>query len=196
MADEPFIDPQSRPDLTVNLDSRVGDLSARQLSDILGTSSASAKPLAEKNAVKEIKDTVDHKAQGKEILDNKHHKEQKDHKDQKEQKDTKDHKEQKDTKDTKDHKEQVDHKAQKDHKDQKDGIKDGLKDHGKEFLKEIEKQIKEVKENDEGKTVGGEGKFDEGQGGINQVSQPGIDELVQRVSGLEQQVAAQQGGGG
>jgi len=40
MAEQPFISSEERPDLTVDLDARVGDLTVRQLSEILGSTSS------------------------------------------------------------------------------------------------------------------------------------------------------------
>src|SRR6516165_6909681 len=104
MAQEPFINPEERPDLTVDLNTRVGDLTVRQLSEILGSPSSPAK-LKELVAAKEPKDLA------------KEPKEFKDHKDIKDHKDPKEHKDQKDNKD---------HKDPKDQKDQKEGLAEKL----------------------------------------------------------------------
>jgi hypothetical protein len=119
------------------MESKIGDLTVRQLSDILRQGPSSLTKAIEK--VPHIEKI------GKELKDSKDSKEQKDHKE---------------------------HKDQKDHKDQKEGIKDGHK----EVMKE-----KDVP--DGSSKSPGEGP----QGGP--VIQPGIDALVQRVSGLEQEVA-------
>ena len=110
MAQEPFINPEERPDLTVDLNTRVGDLTVRQLSEILGSPSSPAK-LKELVAAKEPKDLA------KEPKEFKDHKDIKDHKDPKEHKDQKDNKDHKDPKDTKDH---------KDIKDRKEGLAEKL----------------------------------------------------------------------
>jgi len=112
MAEEPFISAGERPDLTIDLESRVGDMTVRQLSQLLGPGP---------QAVKQIKETL--KIEGKEAKeekDSKDHKDPKDTKDQKDTKDVKDPKDQKDTKDQKDHKDQKDQKDGKDTKDHKD----------------------------------------------------------------------------
>ena len=203
MANEPFIDPQSRPDLTVDLNSKVGDLSVRQLSDILGSSAKTPIKTPEKMVVEKLlkehpdKPIVKDHKDGK---DSKDHKEPKDHKDQKDQKDhkePKDTKDQKDQKEHKEHKDSADQKLTKDHKDGKDHKettkehKDLIKDNIKEQIKEqIKEEFKEgIKEEVD--------KIDEGPldpGGP--VEQQGIDSLIQRVSGLEQQVATLQQAGG
>src|SRR6266436_2759426 len=106
MVQEPFIDSSKRPDLTINLESRVGDITVRQLSEILGSAAAKSKELP--SLAKEGKDPL---KEDKDIKDHKDHKEPKDHKDQKDKKDHKDHKnehkEQKDIKDHKDRKEDI-----------------------------------------------------------------------------------------
>src|SRR6516162_1599124 len=133
MAEQPFIAAEERPDLTVDLNARVGDLTVRQLSEILGSASSPAKlkelPQAAKDIVKEQgkeekeikdrKDFKDHKdpKEHKDQKDRKDHKDPKDHKDQKDQKDPKDHKDQKDNKDHKDPKDPKDHKDFKDRKE-------------------------------------------------------------------------------
>ncbi len=148
---EPFIPSDQRPDLTIDMSQKVGELTARDLSTILGNAGTNLAKLKEigkeihKEFVKEpLKEVV------KEFKDRKDHKETKDHKDPKEQKDSKD---------SKDHKEQVDQKAQKEAKDHKDpkehkDLKDhndtkGQKDHKdhkdhKEIAKEHKELIKEV----------------------------------------------------
>jgi hypothetical protein len=148
---QPFVPKEQRPDLSIDLNQKVGEMTVRDLATLLGGGSSAVKlkeALKEKETaiekgvikdnLKDIKDTKDHKEpkDRKEQKDNKDHKDQKDPKDikdhkdpkdAKDQKDTKDHKdpkdpkEQKDQKDAKDHKDQADHKAEKDHKDLKDG---------------------------------------------------------------------------
>ena len=200
MAQDPMIGSEDRPDLTIDLESWVGDLTVRQLSEILGqaggSTGSSAAQLKQAAPDKLLKEDFLEKFPGKEfkdVKDNKERKEQKDHKepkDQKDQKELKDHKEPKDQKDQKEHKDhkdqkdsadnkaQKDHKENKDHKDQKDR-KEDLKDGHKEFLKEFEKVIKDQPE----------GKLEaEGPGGPV-AAQPGLDELLRRVSGLEQEVS-------
>ena len=43
MAQEPFVSSEQRPELTVDVNTRVGDLTVRQLSEILGSASSAAK---------------------------------------------------------------------------------------------------------------------------------------------------------
>ena len=178
MAKEPFIGSEERPDLTLNLDSRLGDLTVRQLSQILGSAGSQAK-LKELQAIekftikepgKEAKDQKDHKdskdhkdpKEGKDQKDTKDNKDPKDQKEQKDNKDQKDHKDPKDTKDQKDHKEPKDHKDSKDHKDIKDNLLEKLPPdkHPLDKLPEVTQS----------------------NGGSQ-----GIDSLVQRSSRLEQE---------
>ena len=155
---EPFIPSDQRPDLTIDMSQKVGELTVRDLSTILGNAGTNLPKLKEigkeihKESIKEpLKEVV------KEFKDRKDHKETKDHKDPKEQKDTKDskdhkeqvdqkaHKEAKDHKDPKEHKDLKDHndtKGQKDHKDHKDH-KEIAKDH-KEIAKDHKELVKEV----------------------------------------------------
>ena len=166
MAQEPFVSSEQRPELTVDVNTRVGDLTVRQLSEILGSASSAAKskelPLTAKDIkepVKEDKDIKDHK-------DSKEHKDPKEHKDQKDNKDHKDPKDPKDTKDPKDHKEPKD---TKDHKDIKDR-KEDLKEH------------KEPKEPvDAAPSIRG------AEGGATAPS--GLEDIIQRIARLEQDVA-------
>src|SRR6516162_7167474 len=127
MSEEPFISSEERPDLTVDLNARVGDLTVRQLSEILGGSGSSAKlkelPQSAKDIKEPIKEPFKEHKDIKDRVDSKAHKDPKDHKDQKDSKDhkdPKDHKDQKDQKDPKDHKDQKDNKDHKDPKDPKD----------------------------------------------------------------------------
>ncbi len=188
---EPFIPSDQRPDLTINMSQKVGELSVRDLSTILGIAGTNLPKLKEigkeihKESVKEpLKEVV------KEFKDRKDHKETKDHKDPKEQKDTKD---------SKDHKEQVDQKGQKDAKDHKDpkehkDLKDhndtkGQKDHKdhkdhKEIAKEHKELLKEVLVEHVPILVN------------NDPPPPGdpqlmnvLDGLIQRLTGLESQIA-------
>jgi hypothetical protein len=191
MSDKPFISSEERPDLTVDLNARVGDLTVRQLSEILSGSGSSAKlkelpqsakeikePIKEPfKEQKDIKDQVDSKAHKdpkdhKDQKDNKDHKDPKDQKDQKDQKDPKDHKDQKDNKDHKDPKDPKDHKDQKDHKDPKD-----TKDH-----KDIKDRLIEKHPPDKLPEVAATGEA----AGANPT---GLDEVIQRISHLEQEVA-------
>ena len=199
MSEEPFISSEERPDLTVDLNARVGDLTVRQLSEILGGSGSPAKlkelPQSAKDIKepikepfkehKDIKDRVDTKAHKdpkdtKDQKDNKDHKDPKEQKDQKDQKDPKDHKDQKDNKDHKDPKDPKDHKDQKDHKDPKD-----TKDH---------KDIKDRKEGLIEKIPPDKHPPDK----LPEVAVPGeaaganptgLDDVIQRISHLEQEVA-------
>jgi hypothetical protein len=175
MANEPFVGKEDRPDLTVNMEGKVGDLTVRELASILGVdpeqmakTKDTAPTAGDKVPIKEIqKDSKDRK----DTKDTKDHKEPKDHKDQKEQKDHKDPKDQKDQKDHKDPKEHKDQKDQKDPKEHKD-IKDH-KDH-KEVAKEIKEPV-DIQVNPAG--------LGSGSGAGNPSP---LDELVKRISGLEQ----------
>jgi hypothetical protein len=196
MAEQPFIAAEERPDLTVDLNARVGDLTVRQLSEILGSASSPAKlkelPQAAKDIVKEQgkeekeikdrKDFKDHKdpKEHKDQKDSKDHKDPKDHKDQKDQKDPKDHKDQKDNKDHKDPKDPKDQKDLKDHKEPKD-----TKDH---------KDFKDRKETLIDKTAIDKNPPDKlpevTQSGEGAPGAPaGLDELIQRITRLEQDAA-------
>jgi hypothetical protein len=198
MAEQPFISSEERPDLTVDLDARVGDLTVRQLSEILGGTSSPAKlkelqaakeikepikePAKEHKDIKDQKDSKDHKdpKEPKDQKDTKDHKDPKDQKDQKDQKDPKDQKDQKDNKDQKDPKDPKDHKDQKDHKDPKDTKEHkDLKDR-KEGL--IEKLPHDKNPPDKLPEVA--------QGAEGAVGAPsGLDDVIQRLTRLEQDVA-------
>ena len=188
---EPFIPSDQRPDLTIDMSQKVGELTVRDLSAILGNVGTNLPKLKEigkeihKESVKEpLKEVV------KEFKDRKDHKETKDHKDPKEQKhtkDSKDHKEQVDQKgqkDAKDHKDPKEHKDLKDHNDTK-GQKDHKdhKDH-KEIAKEHKELLKEVLVEHVPILVN------------NDPPPPGdpqlmnvLDGLIQRLTGLESQIA-------
>ncbi|MBV9391877.1 MAG: hypothetical protein JOY96_08300 [Verrucomicrobia bacterium] len=192
MPEEPFIDPSQRPDLSIDLDSRVGEITVRQLSEILSRppSSAIVKQVSEKQIVKEnsleklpkepkdIKDSKEHK-DPKEEKDQKDTKDHKDPKDISDQKNVKDPKEQKDSKDSKDHKDPKDPKEQKDakdHKEQKDqkdfpDRKEHI--HDKVALTPIESKATEPAERPE----------------AGPVETSGLQDLIQRLSHLEQEVA-------
>ena len=190
MAPEPFIDPSKRPDLTIDLESRVGDLTVRQLSEILGQTGAAAKVpkdlLKEKelpSAAKEGKDPLkEHKdpKDSKDHKDTKDHKDPKDTKDQKDQKDPKDHKDQKDPKDQKDQKDPKEQKDAKDHKNEHKEQKDfkDIKDHHKEDVIDKTAPLPEST-----KGSGAEGS------GAPTVVPSGLADLIQRLSRLEQDVA-------
>ena len=192
MAEKPFVDQEQRPDLTVNMEGKVGELTVRDLVSILGGGEAGAAKLkeapAEKPVVKEPKDHKDIKDH-KEPKDHKDQKEQKDHKDPKDHKDQKDQKEQKDHKDHKDQKEQKDHKDPKDPKEQKD-TKDhkepkDTKDH--KDVKDRKEHIKEpIKEPKEPVDLVAKAPAEAGPGGSAEGSE--LDALIKRVSGLEQAV--------
>ena len=201
MADEPFIGGESRPDLTVDMNAKVGDMTVRQLSDILGSSA----PPKLKQIFKEgIKDFKEIEKFAKDQPDKLPFKEHKDSKDTPDHKNTKDHKDTADTKANKDHKEGVDNKAHKDSKDHKDHIKEHIKD-----LKEIHKEL--IKEKDQifdnpksliadlpkspkEQVENGPVIVNPGDPALNPAQ--GIDQLIQRVTGLEQQVATLQQGAG
>src|SRR5215831_4071828 len=195
MAQEPFVSSEQRPELTVDVNTRVGDLTVRQLSEILGSASSAAKskelPLTAKDIkepVKEDKDIKDHK-DSKEHKDPKEHKDQKDNKDHKDPKDQKDQKDQKDPKDTKDQKDNKDHKDPKDPKDQKD-----LKDHKEPKDTKDHKDFKDRKENLIDKTAIDKNPPDKlpevTQSGEGAPGNPGgLDELIQRITRLEQDAA-------
>ena len=162
MADEPFIANEDRPELSLDMDGKVGDLTVRELATILGFEPAVDVIKEGKSETKEHKDSKDNK-------DSKDHQEQKQQKDAKDQKDSKDHKDQKDQKDTKDQKEQKDTKDHKERKDNKDVIfepKNRIKDatEGKRFTPErvLEIDLELAKHSSE------------------------LDEVVKRISGLEQ----------
>jgi len=199
MAKEPFISQEERPNLTINLEGKVGELTVRELASVLGfdpSEAAKAKELpstaVDKTAkeiqkdIKDRKEAKEHKDQ-KEPKDHKDQKEAKDHKDpkdqkdQKDQKDPKDHKEPKDSKDQKDHKDPKEHKDQKDHKDPKEhkDQKD-LKDH-----KELKEGLKDAKEGHPEVVDQGAAQSGPQQGG----GTTELDALIQRVSGLEQAVS-------
>jgi hypothetical protein len=197
MADQPFVGQEQRPDLTINMEGKVGELTVRDLVSVLGGEAATSAKLPDKQVVKEIKEPVKEAKEPKDAKDVKDHKEPKDHKDQKEQKDhkePKDHKDQKEQKDHKDTKDQKDQKEQKDHKDPKEpkdtkDAKDAkepkdTKDH--KDLKDRKENIKDHKEPKEpvdlvAKAPGEAGPA-AGSGGSE------IDALIKRVSGLEQSV--------
>ena len=200
MAKEPFISKEERPNLNINLEGRVGDLTVRELATILGTEAATGQKLKELPAtaldkvpiketqkdVKDRKDVKEHKDQKepkdrKDQKDTKDHKDPKEQKDQKDQKEHKDHKDQKDTKDQKDHKDPKETKDQKDHKDPKEH-KD-LKDH-----KELKEGLKEVKEVKEGVAELPTSKTEPETGPGPVTGGTELDSLIQRISGLEQSV--------
>ena len=204
MANEPFIDGGSRPDLTVDLNAKVGDLSVRQLSDILGNSAPQKLKQFAKDGIKDFKEIEKfHKDQPDKFL----FKEHKDGKDTADHKANKDHKEAVDGKANKDHKESVDgkgHKDSKDHKDHKEIHKEQFKEKDQIVDKIVvfeQKAISsEVFKNDKELAESGI-PVNPGDPAVNPAQ--GIDQLIQRVSGLEQQVAtlqqgaaAAQGGGG
>ncbi len=202
MAEKPFISQEERPNLSINLEGKVGDLTVRELGNILGINPSSTQKLKElpstalekspikdslKEAAKDSKDQKDakeHKDQKepkdrKDQKDNKDHKDPKESKDQKDQKEEKDRKEQKETKDNKDQKDPKEHKDQKDHKDPKEH-KD-FKDH-----KDIKEGLKEVKE---GLPEAVATKADPEIGPPPGPGTSELDSLIQRVSGLEQAVS-------
>jgi hypothetical protein len=153
------------------MESKVGDLTIRELATILGIDPPAEIHKDNKSENKDNKDAKDHK----ESKDQKDQKEQKEQKDPKDQKDFKDQKEQKDSKDQKDGKDTKDHKEQK---DAKDAIFEN-KDRIKELIDLFKTGSKEV--------------FPEKGPNIPHI--PGVakdpselDELVKRVSGLEQSV--------
>lgn len=167
MTEEPFISAEERPDLTIDLDSRVGDMTVRQLSQLLGTTP---------QVVKQIKELT--KLEGKESKEDKDNKDHKDPKDQKDQKDTKDVKDPKDQKDTKDQKDPKDQKDQKDGKDTKDH-KDPKEARDEKIGKDISDRKAALFEKVRPETP--EVAPTAGQPG----QQGGLDPLIQRTSGLE-----------
>jgi hypothetical protein len=199
---QPFISQQERPDLTIDLNKKIGDLTVRELQTLLG---GGASPDKLKELAKEKEDLID-KIPTKDRKDNKDHKDPKDHKDQKDNKDHKDPKDPKDTKDNKDSKDSKDQKDQKD-KDPKDpkDPKDN-KDHKDPKEHKDEKDAKDRKENKEGllekvphkdqleklPEIGGKG-TSEGTSKPNPV--PGLEDLIRRVSGLEKEVQDLKGSG-
>src|SRR5438309_3510559 len=203
MAIEPFISVRERPDLTLSVDpgSTGAEPSTIPLSDVLGEQGEPAAKLKEAALEKlPIKDNALEKfpwKEHKDAKDHKEHKEQKDHKDPKEQKDQKDQKDPKDTKDQKDHKDPKEHKDSKDHKDLKEhkDSKDhkDLKEQAKELKEPFKDRAKEIEKIQPDKLVAEPKGVVEGSP-AGPLTQP-IDELVQRVSGLEQDVAALKAGG-
>jgi hypothetical protein len=197
MAQEPFINPEERPDLTVDLNTRVGDLTVRQLSEILGSPSSPAK-LKELVAAKEPKDLAKEPKEFKDIKDHKDPKEHKDQKDIKDHKDPKDQKDQKDQKDPKDHKDQKDNKDHKDPKDPKD-LKD-QKDHKDPKEHKDEKDIKDRKEGLLEKVVLPDKNPpdripDVSQGREGTAAAPsGLEDVIKRIARLEQDVTGLAGG--
>jgi hypothetical protein len=199
MAQEPFINPEERPDLTVDLNTRVGDLTVRQLSEILGSPSSPAK-LKELVAAKEPKDLAKEPKEFKDHKDIKDHKDPKEQKDQKDNKDHKDPKDQKDQKDQKDPKDQKDQKDNKDHKDPKDpkDPKD-QKDHKDPKETKDHKDIKDRKEGLAEKLppdkIPPDKLPDVSQGIEGTAAVPsGLDDVIKRIARLEQDVAGQAGG--
>ena len=188
MAHEPFIAKEDRPDLTVDMEGKVGDLTIRELATILGVDppgeidnkehKTDSKDQKDAKDNKEFKDQKEQKDQ-KDFKEQKEHKEQKDQKEPKDQKDVKDHKEQKDSKDQKDGKDTKEHKEQKDSKDViKDGVFDN-KDRAKELIDLFKTGSKEV--------------FPEKGPGIPHLPDVAehpseLDELVKRISGLERSI--------
>src|SRR6516225_9290209 len=199
MSEEPFISSEERPDLTVDLNARVGDLTVRQLSEILGGSGSSAKlkelPQSAKDIKEPIKEPFKEHKDIKDRVDTKAHKDPKDTKDQKDNKDHKDPKEQKDQKDQKDPKDHKDQKDNKDHKDPKDpkDQKD-LKDHKEPKDTKDHKDFKDRKETLIDKTAIDKNPPDKlpevTQSGEGAPGAPaGLDELIQRITRLEQDAA-------
>ena len=198
MADEPFIGGESRPDLTVDMNAKVGDMTVRQLSDILGSS---APRKAKEVEVKQVFEKQIIKEQVKEHPEKFPVKEHKDSKDTADNKANKDHKEAGDTKANKDHKESVDGKANKDGKDNKehkDHIKEIQKDHKDVIKDHIKDHVQDKNQLVEQKAIASEvlkGDKELAEGSVpTNPGDPaqGIDQLIQRVTGLEQQVAALQ----
>src|SRR5262245_53193866 len=167
MSDEPFIASDDRPDLTLDLERNVVDLTVRELDSIIGVDPVMDVIKDHKDQSKDHKDSKD----AKDSKDQTDHKQQKDAKDQK---DSKDHKEQKDQKEQKDEKEQKDSKDHKDHKDSKDGVFEKVR--FKEFLKDVIESKHFTPE----KFPGIEVRLAE------IVSE--LDQLVTRVTGLEQSI--------
>jgi hypothetical protein len=189
LANGPLIGEQDRPDLTVEVERKVGDLTVRELATILGVDLE----IELQEGGGKTKDQKDRK-------DRKDRKDGKDNKDQKDQKDPKDQKDQKDNKDQKDPKDQKDSKDQKDEKDTKD-IRDGIrtpkqdkdqKDHkeSKEFIDgtrtpkpdKDQKDQKDLTDVKQGEPKGA----DAGQRSVQDLGD--LDQLIKRVSGLEQAV--------
>jgi hypothetical protein len=164
MANEPFIARDDRPDLTLDMEGKVGELTVRELASILGFDLQEAELKEGKSENKDHKDSKDSK-DTKDSFDQKQQKDQKDSKDHKEEKDWKDQKEQKDLKDSKDHKDRKDHK---DHTE--------VKVNRKELVKEVT----------EGKRFTPEKGPEIGPGVVESPSE--LDQLVKRVSGLEQSI--------
>jgi hypothetical protein len=175
MAEEPFISAGERPDLTIDLESRVGDMTVRQLSQLLGPGPQAVKQIKESLKI-EGKETL--KIEGKEQKEEKDSKDHKDPKDSKDPKDTKDHKDPKDQKDTKDQKDPKDHKDPKDGKDTKDH-KDPKEARDEKHLKDISDRKGFLLEKTHTDTTGTTPTL--GQ----PVEQGGLDPVIQRTSGME-----------
>jgi len=195
---EPFISKEDRPDLTIDLNKKAGELTVRDLKTLLGGGGSTSviKQVIEKPLIfdkiphkepKEIKDVKDHKepkdhADEKIQKDQKDHKEPKDHKDTKDTKDHKDTKDQADTKAQKDHKDPKEHKDEKDHKDPKEAKdhKELVDNKGRSLLEKtpikdsLEKLPEIVKE--------------PGEASSPPVPTTGLEELIQRLTGLEREV--------
>jgi hypothetical protein len=166
MVDKPLIEDEERPDLTIDMEAKVGELTIRDLATLLSTEFDVLKE--GKSEQKEQKDKKD----GKDHKDSKDQKDQKDHKDQKDQKDQKDHKDHKDQKDHKDHKDLKDAKEQKELKEMVLEAKAGVK----ELIKEV---VAEGKLLDPKRT-------DAVQPPVE--NQSDLDTLIKRLSDLEQSV--------
>ena len=77
MADQPFINDEERPNLTINMEGKVGDLTVRELTDILGVGATAVKakevPVSatDKAVIKEIQKDVKDRKEAKEAKDQK-----------------------------------------------------------------------------------------------------------------------------
>lgn len=157
---EPFIRADDRPELEIDLDAQLANITVRDLVDILRI-----------GPIKTLKDAKDRKER-KEAKDLKEQKDAKDRKDTKDFKDQKENKDRKDDKDQKDGKDHIDGKVQKDEKDLKDRPPEGG---GGKFKDDIrEDKFYEVPATDLPiDTVLADLRSD-------------LEQLVERVSGLEQ----------
>lgn len=211
-APDPFISKEDRPDLTIDLNKKLGELTVRELKTLLGGGSSS--PAKSKEALVEKGELIDKipTKDTKDIRDNKIHKEPKDTKDNKDSKDPKDQKEPKDTKDNKDNKDPKDSKDNKDNKDHKDG-----KDHKDAADNKSHKDPKEAKDAKDVRDIKGElidkvhkdsletlpqsaldpSGAQGSVGGSSNVPPPptSLESLIERLTGLEKEVKHLRGTG-
>jgi hypothetical protein len=209
---EPFITQEDRPDLTIDLNKKVQELTVRELKTLLGGGSSSAAKLKEalieknipdKSPTKDAKDGKENKdrKEPKDTKDNKDSKDPKDHKEPKDTKDNKEHKDPKDSKDNKDNKDNKDHKDSKDNKDNKEH-KEPKESKDSKDTRDIKGDLIDKAHKDSFETLP---QFvhdqhlvkspDEGSSG-NPLPPTGLEGLIERVTGLEKEVRHLKGIGG